>query len=146
AGGYQDTALKDILPIEYGDVDRLDRQKFDEPIREQLHLKPTNRDIGIKMLPDKKFGGISIMRLAPGEEQNREAWMKLPGLEGANRFRQLKFKAIPLAVSPDGAPLLVAAEPGAGRVLAFAGDSTWHWYMEGFDAEHKRFWRQVILW
>jgi hypothetical protein len=33
-----------------------------------------------------------------------------------------------------------------GRVLAFAGDSTWHWWMEGFDAQHRRFWRQVILW
>src|SRR5262249_34686243 len=30
--------------------------------------------------------------------------------------------------------------------LAFAGDSTWHWYMQGFEKEHKRFWRQVILW
>src|SRR5262249_6597829 len=43
-------------------------------------------------------------------------------------------------------PLLVAAEPGDGRVLAFAGDSTWRWFMQGFEREHKRFWRQVILW
>ena len=31
-------------------------------------------------------------------------------------------------------------------MLAFAGDSTWHWWMEGFEAQHKRFWRQVVLW
>ena len=31
-------------------------------------------------------------------------------------------------------------------MIAFAGDSTWHWTMEGFDDEHKRFWRQVVLW
>jgi hypothetical protein len=30
--------------------------------------------------------------------------------------------------------------------LAFAGDSTWHWYMHGFETAHKRFWRQVVLW
>ncbi len=30
--------------------------------------------------------------------------------------------------------------------MAFAGDSTWHWWMQGHLAEHKRFWRQAILW
>jgi hypothetical protein len=30
--------------------------------------------------------------------------------------------------------------------MAFAGDSTWRWWMHGFDAVHKRFWRQSILW
>ncbi len=31
-------------------------------------------------------------------------------------------------------------------MIAFAGDTTWHWWMEGFEAQHKRFWRQAILW
>ncbi len=145
AGGYQDTALREILPLA-PDRAKFDRQGFDEPIREEMHLKPANRDVGLKMLPDKKFGNISVMRLAPGDDQNRAAWLRLPGLEGANLFPELKLAAKPLAVTPDGRPLLVAGEPGAGRVLAFAGDSTWHWYMEGFEAEHKRFWRQVVLW
>jgi hypothetical protein len=30
--------------------------------------------------------------------------------------------------------------------MAFAGDSTWHWWMRGFESAHKRFWRQIILW
>ena len=30
--------------------------------------------------------------------------------------------------------------------MAFAGDSTWHWWMHGFEAAHKRFWRQIVLW
>ena len=46
----------------------------------------------------------------------------------------------------EGKPLLVAHNFGAGRVLAFAGDSTWHWWMRGFEAAHKRFWRQIVLW
>jgi hypothetical protein len=50
-----------------------------------------------------------------------------------------------LAETPDGKPLLVVHEAG-GRVMAFAGDTTWHWWMEGFEAQHKRFWRQAILW
>jgi hypothetical protein len=30
--------------------------------------------------------------------------------------------------------------------MAFAGDSTWHWWMRGFEAAHKRLWRQIVLW
>jgi uncharacterized membrane protein len=145
SGGYQDTALREILPLEAGELDKFDRQNFDEPIREQLHLKPASRDTGIKMLPDRRFGDVSIMRLG-SREKNREIWERLPGLEGANLFRGLKPTAKPLAVTPEGKPLLVAAEPGAGRVLAFAGDSTWLWCMNGFEKEHKQFWRQVVLW
>src|SRR6185437_15484009 len=74
------------------------------------------------------------------------AWEKLPPLEGANRFGGLKPGANLLAETESGQPLLVASNFGAGRVLAFAGDSTWHWWMEGQEAAHKRFWRQVILW
>jgi hypothetical protein len=97
------------------------------------------------MLPDQRFGYEAPMRLA-ARDQNRAAWEKLPPLEGANKFEALKPTARPLAVTADGKPLLVAAEPGNGRVLAFAGDSTWHWFMQGFLTEHKRFWRQIILW
>ncbi|HEV3417371.1 MAG TPA: hypothetical protein VG056_11170 [Pirellulales bacterium] len=146
AGGYQNTELREILPIEAGELDKFDRQNFDEPIREKLHLVPTDREQGLKMVPSRPFGDISIMQLDT-PEKNRAVWLKLPGLDGANLFRALKPTARPLAVtSPGGQPLLVAAEAGAGRVLAFAGDSTWHWYMEGFEKEHKKFWRQVVFW
>jgi uncharacterized membrane protein len=145
SGGYEGTALAEILPLETGELDKFDRQRFDEPILSQLHIRPENRDVGLKMIPNPKFGNVSLMRLGP-KDQNLAIWKKLPGLEGANRFRALKPAAKPLAETPDGQPLLVASEPGAGRVLAFAGDSTWRWYMEGFEKEHKRFWRQVILW
>jgi len=43
-------------------------------------------------------------------------------------------------------PLLVAQNYGNGRVIAFAADSTWKWWMRGFEASHKRFWRQIVLW
>ncbi len=145
SGGYQDTPLKDILPIEATALDRFDRQTFDDAIREKLHIFPTDRDKGLKMLPSPRFGDVSLMQLGP-PDSNREIWEKLPGLDGANYFRNLKPAARTLAVTPDGKPLLVAAEPGAGRVLAFAGDSTWHWVMQGFAREHKKFWRQVIFW
>ena len=29
---------------------------------------------------------------------------------------------------------------------AFAGDSTWRWWMHGYESAFKRFWRQIVLW
>ena len=51
-----------------------------------------------------------------------------------------------LLETPDKQPLLVSGEFGSGRTLAFAGESTYLWPLHGFEKEHKRFWRQVILW
>ena len=73
----------------------------------------------------------------------------MPPLWGANKFGKsggLKPLALVLAAGPGGEPLLVAQPHGAGRVMAFAGDSTWRWWMRGHQVEHGRFWRQVILW
>ena len=44
-----------------------------------------------------------------------------------------------------GNPILVAGHVG-GRVLAFAGDTSWRWYRYDFQDEYNRFWRQVIFW
>jgi uncharacterized membrane protein len=152
AGGYQNTALADVLPLAITPVDQLARQDFDAKIREDLQLKPVPLPngagpgkTGVQMLPDARFGYEPPMRLS-SRELNRQVWEKLPPLEGGNKFEALKPGARPLAVTSDGKPLLVAAEPGNGRVLAFAGDSTWRWAMQDFEAQHKRFWRQVILW
>jgi len=84
--------------------------------------------------------------MALDEGPRRDAiWSNLPPLEGANRLGEPKPAAKVLAETPRGQPLLVVQEAG-GRVMAFAGDTTWHWWMEGFAPQHKRFWRQVILW
>jgi uncharacterized membrane protein len=140
AGGYGATPLADVLPIEIG---RLERQPLGEKIREDLHLAGPQ-----KMRPTNYGASQYVMLLGAGSQKAKsaEAWEKLPPLEGANRFGGLKQGANSLAESDAGQPLLVASNFGNGRVLAFAGDSTWHWWMEGQETAHKRFWRQVILW
>ena len=138
AGGWAGSALGPLVPFQ---PDRLARQPFDEPVREGLHLRGP-----LAMLPDPKFGGVSILRLGDAGADARAAWEKLPPLAGANRLGQLTPTAKPLAVTADGQPLLVAREYGAGRVLAFAADSTWRWAMQGAAEEHRRFWRQLVLW
>jgi hypothetical protein len=69
-------------------------------------------------------------------------------LAGANKFQGVKDAAgvQVVAESDAGQPLLVVGEYGRGRVVAMAGDSTYRWAMQGFDAVHRRFWRQVVLW
>ena len=139
-GGYQRTALAAVLPVTMG---RLEQQRFDEPESHDLHLAGP-----LAMLPVEPLAvGRSIVQLAAGDE-NRRLWRKLPPLDGGNRFRGRKPNAAVLLQSADASavPLLVAGTWGGGRVLAFAGDTTWRWVMEGFENQHKRFWRQAVLW
>jgi hypothetical protein len=92
------------------------------------------------------------LRLAAAKEANAATWAKLPPLDYAVRFRGVPEGATVLATADDDKPILVSRNYGNGRVLAFGGDSTWRWPMRGpdlehsYDAEHKRFWRQIVLW
>ncbi|MCX7413062.1 MAG: hypothetical protein NTW36_06460 [Planctomycetia bacterium] len=138
AGGWGSSALAPLLPFE---PDRLARQAFDQPVRESLH-----RMGPLEMLPDRQFGGVSILRLGKSDQETLAAWRGMPPLEGANDLGRLVPTAKPLAVTGDGHPLLVGREFGAGRVLAFAADSTWRWVMQGAGEQHRRFWRQLVLW
>jgi hypothetical protein len=138
AGGWGSSPLAPLLPFE---PDRLARQPFDQPVRESLHLKGP-----LQMLPERQFGGVSILRLGKSDQESVAAWRSLPPLEGANDLGRLVPMAKPLAVTADGRPLLVGREFGAGRVLAFAVDSTWRWAMQGAGEQHRRFWRQLVLW
>ncbi len=136
-GGYANTPLAAVLPVA---MDPRKRQRVGDPIRSDVQLRGP-----LAMRPAKPLGERHYL-MALGTATDRGAvWNKLPPLEGANRLGAPKPAAQVLAETPDGQPLLVVQEAG-GRVMAFAGDSTWHWWMEGFEPQHKRFWRQVILW
>jgi len=138
AGRYSETPLAEVLPVV---MDRLDRQNFDDPIRADLHwpglleMRPTT--LGLRHF---------ALMLAGNRSENMAIWEKLPPLAGANQFLRLAPGALVLAEAGEGKPLLVAHNYGAGRVMAFGGDTTWHWVMHGFESAHKRFWRQVVLW
>jgi uncharacterized membrane protein len=142
-GGFVNTPLADVLPIEMG---RAERQSFGEPPREDMHVKGP-----IRMLPIPLAGGQAhpILRMKDGAA-NDDAWRALPALDGANRLDRLRLKptAEVVAEGDDGSrsPLLVLSAWGDGRTAALAVDSTWHWQMEGFGELHRRFWRQLVLW
>lgn len=138
AGGYADTPLAPLLPVR---TSRLERQGIDEPLRGDLHLPGP-----LPMQPTEAGFRHFALMLAGEPSQNRTLWSQLPPLDGANRFEAVKPAAIVLAESPAHHPLLVYQPYGQGRVVAFAGDSTWRWVMQGFQTAHARFWRQMVLW
>lgn len=133
-GGYQQTPLVNVLPIE---MDRFERQDFNAPFRSDLHLPGP-----LSLRPATPH---FITHLAP-PESNREAWAALPPLNGANKFVNTQGGAHILLESDRAARILVAGEYGRGRVVAFGGDSTYLWPLHGFEQQHKRFWRQMVLW
>jgi hypothetical protein len=132
-GSYGKTPLADVLPIV---IKPEEDQPFGGKVMEEFHLPAA------KLIPT---GRHYLTRMAPDAE-NDAAWKSLPPLLGANRFAGVKPSARILAETQSKAPLLVEQSYGDGRVLAFAGDSTWQWWMQGRQDEHRRFWRQIVLW
>jgi uncharacterized membrane protein len=136
AGGYGRTKLAPAFPVELGNR----TQPFGAPIDALLHSSKPSR---IKLLADHP-----ITALAP-EPENTQLWRNLKPMQSINRFGRLNGRMTGvqvLASSEENEPILVTGEFGRGRVLAFAGDSTWQWWLDGEQEAHKLFWRQAILW
>jgi hypothetical protein len=134
-GGYAETALADVLPVV---MSRFERQGFDQPRRTDVHI-----DRELVIVPT--FAHF-ITRLESGG-QNEQAWRRLPPIFGANKFQGVKeTNTRVLAQTESGDPILVGGQFVRGRVLALAVDSLSPWYRYGFQAEHRQFWRQAILW
>ena len=140
AGGYAETSLAAVSPVV---LRRADRQPLDAPTREDIHWSATH-PIQMQLTPQGQRH--YVMQFEPEPQLNARRWAQLPPLLGANRFQQVKPGATVLAVGPNGQILLVSQLFGTGRVLAFAGDSTYQWRYHGFVEEHQTFWRQVVLW
>jgi uncharacterized membrane protein len=134
-GRWAATPAAELLPLL---LDIKEAQDFDAQWRKDRHWEGQ-----LQMLPARAH---YITNLAASAQENRALWESLPPLNGANRFDKLTAQAMVLAETPDRKPLLVARNYGTGRVLAFAGDTTWQWAMHGQLDAHRRFWRQSILW
>ncbi len=135
AGGYGLSELAEVFPIELGRI----RQQFDAPINGSFQIEQDVRVAPGRPHPITTFAA---------EPENTGLWRALPPLKGMNRFGVLKNNpgVSVLLESERGDPALVAAQFGQGRVLAFAGDTTWQWWLQGRKKIHQQFWRQAMLW
>jgi hypothetical protein len=155
-GGFRGSPLANVLPIDIGPAQR---QGLNEPHRQDIHIPGP-----VRMRPAEPLGtrhpimqleGSEFRVQGSGNNRNPEPrtlnpWAQLPPLDGANLITRNELKpnaqVLAEADNPQRHPLLVAGQAGDGRVLAFAGDSTWRWPMLGFGDAHRRFWRQCVLW
>ena len=137
-GGYAETTLAEVLPVA---MNPTDLQTGDEISPDLHHLSD------LAMIPTEAGLQHFVMRLDPiSRQKNKETWLKLPPLSGANRLREKSDFVEVLAKSEDGIPLLFAQPAGKARVMAFGGDTTYLWMQHGFHEQTLRFWRQTIHW
>ena len=125
-GGYDNTPLAKLLPVR---MDRLERQESNESVRSDLQ-----RPGPLKMRPTSLGRTHFALMLAGNPQENDALWSKLPALDGASKLQPREPGAVVLADAGEDVPLLIEQSFGDGRVMAFAGDTTWRWRMQGFEA------------
>jgi uncharacterized membrane protein len=131
AGGYSQTPLADLLPVQMGVAD----------------IVPRGRSAADQHLPGPVRMQHFVMQLGGPGVDNDDVWNRLPPLHGANRLVQTdEFVDVLATAAGTDNGLLFAKDTGRGRVMAFAGDTTFLWYTHGEKAAHQRFWEQMLLW
>ncbi len=135
AGGYGRSPLAPLFPVVLSNRAHV----WGAPIDPELQVLG---DIALR--PTRPH---PITTLAP-EPDNTRLWGQLKPLQGMNRLGELQRSpgVQVLLEAPDRQPVLVTGEFGQGRVLAFAGDSSWRWCLAGQTRAHQQFWRQAMLW
>ncbi|MCA9014287.1 MAG: hypothetical protein KDA77_03040 [Planctomycetaceae bacterium] len=138
-GGYADTPLANFIPVEM----RSSEKQMGNTIAKDLHYFQD-----LKMVPTSLGLQRYVMQLDSSAAANQQIWNSLAPLKGANRLRKRHDAVEILAQSAgnEAVPLLFASDVGSARVMAFAGDTTFQWFLSGNRTEHERFWRQMILW
>ncbi len=132
-GAYLDSPLVNVLPVK---MEVFERQEVgaELPIRKVFHI-----DREISMRPSQQHPLTTLGK-------TDQIWQQLPALRGANLFQGVAASGQVILESDRQEPLMITTQYGLGRVVAFAGDSTWQWARSGYGDTLRRFWRQNILW
>jgi uncharacterized membrane protein len=121
--------IVELLPVELNE-----NGQIDGPVR----FRPT-----AAAFQDYVLGppGNLADRLSPWETA-------LLPLDGMTRLGRVREGATVYAKDDEDRPVLVGRTFGEGRVLAFAGDTTWEMWRQTPEAirVYDQFWRQIMLW
>ncbi|HUK40352.1 MAG TPA: glutamine amidotransferase [Candidatus Acidoferrales bacterium] len=135
AGGYADSSLKEVLPVE------LDGKGT---YQTQAALRPALTASG-KAHP--------ITRLVPDPKANEEAWNKMPQLTAYNRVRAARGETLLSGADGSGenVPLLTVGRFGKGRTMALMSDEAWRWNFIAVGnretpQNHLKLIRQAVRW
>jgi uncharacterized membrane protein len=134
SGGYAESGLKDVLPVELDGKGRYETQGTVRPL-----LTASGK-------------AHPVTRLLPDPKGNEEAWKKMPPLTTLNQVRSARGETL-LTSGGDssGAPLLTIGRFGKGRTLAFMSDEAWHWNFIAVGnretpQNHLKLIRQSVRW
>jgi uncharacterized membrane protein len=136
SGGYAESALKEVLPVELDGKGRYQAQG------------------SIRAVLTGAGKAHPVTRLFPEPRANEEAWSKLPALTAMNQIYRARGETL-LSASGDGvgsgAPLLTVGRFGKGRTLALMSDDTWRWNFIAVGnretpQNHLKFVRQAMRW
>ncbi len=138
-GGYMNTPLEDLLPLDLGQSADAIREFQDLECRLRL------TSYGLQH---------PICRLSLQEDLNRRRWEAAPNLVGFNPTSGPKPGATVLArggiqENEGQDPVILAFQRfGRGKSVAFTTASSWRWKMEQehTDNFHEVFWRQMLRW
>jgi hypothetical protein len=132
AGGWAGTEVARVLPVAIHPGDG--------------QLEPPG---GIKFVPNANAIESYLLQLGENRVESLRIWNELPPLTGINHLSTPKPAANILGTTPGDRPepIMVGMDAGAGRSLAFGGE-TWVWarWSEESQLAHRKFWRQVIFW
>jgi uncharacterized membrane protein len=134
SGGYAESTLKDVLPVELDGKGRYETQGTVRPL-----LTASGK-------------AHPITRLLPDPKGNEETWTKMPPLTTLNQVRSARGETL-LSAAGDGsgAPLLTIGRFGKGRTLAFMSDEAWRWNFIAVGnretpQNHLKLIRQAVRW
>ena len=138
SGGYLNTPLEQILPVEFG-IGQLDKRPFRPVLTEAALHHPITRLSGNTLL-------------------SKKLWSSLPNNIGANLLSRARKNSVVLLRHPflktddeKGRPILSVGRYGKGRVMALGVDDSWRWNFElvgkgGTRTPYYRFWNNAIRW
>ncbi|NIR46163.1 MAG: hypothetical protein GWN99_17180 [Gemmatimonadetes bacterium] len=138
-GGYQGTAVADVLPVVLSPVDATPESFVAELDVETTRAGRTHPSV----------------QLVPDLEESARRWTELPAVTAVNWIVEAKPGASILLTGDADAvdePLIVLAYQryGRGKALALPVQDTWIWQMHADmpldDLTHETFWRQLLRW
>ena len=104
----------------------------------------------VKLVPTPLGLDSFILQVGANRAETAKIWESMPPMLGTNRFGELKAAcrgAGDDSGCPNAEPVMISMDAGAGRVIAFGGE-TWVWARQTEEGRlaHRKFWRQSIFW
>jgi uncharacterized membrane protein len=132
AGGYKDTPLADLLPLNLSG-----------------RAQPSDGTQTFKAAPAERGRDHPAARLQDQPEANAKAWERLPAITLPEVITEIKPGAMVILEARNtrtSVPLLVEQRYGRGRSMALLASDTWRWrmMMESKDTSFENFWKNLL--